>query len=57
MVYSLRMSDTPIEPIENASAEQIILKRGFMVHRLRETQPGLNQAAQDSIPGAGSGDQ
>ena len=51
------MSDTPIEPIENVAAEQIILKRGFMVHRLRDTQPGVNQAAQDSIPGAGSGDQ
>ena len=51
------MSDTPIEPIEDVAAEQIILKRCFMVHRLRDTQPGVNQAAQDAIPGAGSGDQ
>lgn len=51
------MSDTPIEPIEDGTSEQIILKRGFMVHRLRETQPAVNQPAQDSVPGAGSGDQ
>lgn len=52
------MSDTPIEPIEGTVAsDQIILKRGFNVHRLRENQPAVNQPAQDSIPGAGSGDQ
>lgn len=51
------MSDTPIEPIEDTTSDQIILKRGFSVHRLRENQPAVNQPAQDSIPGAGSGDQ
>lgn len=50
------MSDTPIDPVENASAEEVLLKRGFTVHRLREPQPAVNQPAQDSVPGVGSGD-
>lgn len=50
------MSDQ-IDPIDDAPAEQIILKRGFTVHRMRETQPVLNAPTQDTIPGTGSGDE
>jgi len=46
----------PIPPVEDAPEEQILLKRGFTVHRMRETQPLLNAPAQDTVPGAGSGD-
>ena len=51
------MSDTPLDPLDDAPVEQIILKRGFTVHRMRETQPTINAPAQDTIPGAGSGDE
>lgn len=51
------MSDTPIPSVDDAPVEQIILKRGFTVHRMRETQPVINAPAQDTIPGQGSGDE
>lgn len=47
----------PIEPDEAAEPEDLLLKRGFTVHRLRETQPGINEPSQDTIPGTGSGDE
>lgn len=50
------MSDQ-ILPIDDVPEEQIILKRGFTVHRMRETQPMVNAPAQDTIPGSGSGDE
>lgn len=46
-----------IPPDESAEPEDLILKRGFTVHRLRETQPAINQPSQDTIPGTGSGDE
>lgn len=49
------MSDI-ITPVTDASEEQLTMVRSFTSHRLRETQPLLNAATQDSIPGAGSGD-
>lgn len=49
------MSDQ-LDPINDASEEEILLKRRFTVHRMRETQPLLNAPAQDTVPGAGSGD-
>lgn len=45
-----------IEPDENAEPEDLILKRGFTVARMRESQPAINAPAQDSVPGTGSGD-
>lgn len=49
--------DGPIEPDETAEPSDLLLKRGFTVHRLRENQPAINQPSQDTIPGAGSGDE
>lgn len=46
-----------ITPDESAEPDDLILKRGFTVHRLRETQPAINEPSQDSVPGAGSGDE
>lgn len=49
--------DPRIDPDDLAEPEDLILKRGFTVHRLRENQPALNEPTQDAIPGAGSGDE
>lgn len=49
------MSDQ-ITPILDAPEDEILLKRRITVHRMRETQPLVNAPAQDTIPGAGSGD-
>lgn len=45
-----------IQPDDSAEPEELILKRGFTVHRMRESQPAINAPAQDSVPGPGSGD-
>lgn len=39
------------------STTDITKVRGVMAHRYREAQPQVNQPAQDTIPGEGSGDQ
>lgn len=49
------MSDELITPITD-DPEEIKLRRRIMAHRLRKPQPAINAPAQDSVPGAGSGD-
>ena len=44
-------------PKPTGTVSDITRVRGVMSHRYRETQPQVNQPAQDTIPGAGSGDQ
>lgn len=44
-------------PKPTGSVVDITRIRGVMTHRYRESQPQVNQPAQDTIPGAGSGDQ
>lgn len=41
----------------SGSVTDITRIRGVMAHRYRESQPQINQPAQDTIPGKGSGDQ
>lgn len=43
--------------LPEGSVSDITRVRGVMTHRYRETQPQVNQPAQDTIPGTGSGDQ
>lgn len=45
-----------IKPDEDAEPEDLILKRGFTVARMRESQPAVNAPGQDTVPGPGSGD-
>lgn len=46
-------------PLPNPSGTFNDIRRVFrmMAHRHRETQPAINQTSDDTIPGAGSGDQ
>ncbi len=48
-----------VRPIStpSGSVTDITRVRGVMTHRYRESQPQVNQPAQDTIPGEGSGDQ
>lgn len=45
-----------IKPDPTAEPEELILKRGFTVQRMREVQPAINAPSQDTVPGPGSGD-
>ena len=44
-------------PLPVGTVTDITRVRGVMTHRYRESQPQVNQPAQDTIPGKGSGDQ
>jgi hypothetical protein len=45
-----------IKPDPDAEPEDLILKRGFTIHRMREEQPAMNAPSQDTVPGPGSAD-
>lgn len=50
------MSERPIpKPSGNVVNDTAV--RTTMTHRYREVQPAVNQPAQDTVPGEGSGDQ
>lgn len=49
-------TERPI-PKPTGTVADIIRVLGTMSHRFREQQPAINQPYQDTIPGAGSGDQ
>lgn len=44
-------------PMPVGTVSDITRVRGVMTHRYRESQPQVNQPAQDTVPGEGSGDQ
>lgn len=50
------MSETE-RPLPKPTDTNDLLVRRAMVTRARETQPYINQALYDTIPGEGSGDQ
>jgi|694.fasta_scaffold50811_6 hypothetical protein len=52
------MSEEPRPlPTPTGSVTDITRVRSVMSHRHREQQPQVNQPYQDTLPGAGSGDQ
>jgi hypothetical protein len=42
--------------IPNGNLADHILRKAGTVHRMRDADPGLNQAAQDTVDGEGSSD-
>lgn len=50
------MSERPI-PIPTGTVIDITRVRRVTIGRFREQQPAINQELQDTVPGAGSGDQ
>lgn len=52
------MNDRPIpKPQNGVTPTEFTRVRSVMTSRYREQQPMINQPAQDTIPGEGSGDQ
>lgn len=51
------MRDKDLLPTPSGSVQDITKVRRFTFPRFREQQPAIGQQLQDTVPGAGSGDQ